>query len=220
MRTTAFLRSSLASSEGCIRSRSAACLLCVELLVAPLLSLAPMTETVCLPTVSEIPLFVWLELPPRKSVVSQQSTIVCADSPYRALSCESDWRMTETPMFLERTTAMVRSKSGSLPMFANSSRTRWTGVGSDPPCTLRARSQSRFVACQTRSARRNEKVPFVSDVVAKTATLRPGSPMRSIPRSSPERTRRISSPPSGASLALQLMIIDLRVLPAATLKAR
>ena len=64
-----------------MRSRSAACLLCVELLEEPLLSLAPMTETVCLPTFSEIPLFVSLELPPRKRVVSQQSTIVCADYP-------------------------------------------------------------------------------------------------------------------------------------------
>ena len=52
-----------------------------ELGEAPRIPLWVRVETVCLPTASEIPLLVDPDLPPRKSVVSQQSRMVYASSP-------------------------------------------------------------------------------------------------------------------------------------------
>ena len=52
-----------------------------ELGDAPRVSLWVRVETVSLPTASEIPLLVEPDLPPRKSVVSQQSRMVSASSP-------------------------------------------------------------------------------------------------------------------------------------------
>lgn len=79
--TSARRRSSFATSADWMRSRSATFLLWVEFGLAPRLSLVPRSETVSLPTCSETPLLVSDDLPPRNSVVSQQSTIVWASSP-------------------------------------------------------------------------------------------------------------------------------------------
>lgn len=82
-----------------------------------------------LPMASDISRLVSVDLPPKKRRVSQQSVIVCAESSYVAFSWESDCRMIEQEMLRLRTTAMVRSKSGTIPMLANSSRMKCTGVG-------------------------------------------------------------------------------------------
>ena len=52
----------------------------VELPEAPLVSFQVRVPTVSLPTTSEISRTVSVDLPPRKTVVSQQSTMVAASS--------------------------------------------------------------------------------------------------------------------------------------------
>ena len=88
---------------------------------------------VCLPIISAISLFVEFDLPPRNRVESQQSTMVCAFLSYLLSSWLMDCRMMVMPMFRERVTAMVSSICGMVPMFANSSKMKCTGVGSLPP---------------------------------------------------------------------------------------
>ena len=88
---------------------------------------------VCLPIISAISLLVEFDLPPRNRVESQQSTMVCAFLSYFDSSCDMDCRMMVMPMLRERVTAMVSSICGMVPIFANSSKMKWTGVGSLPP---------------------------------------------------------------------------------------
>ena len=88
---------------------------------------------VCLPIISAISLFVLLDLPPRNRVESQQSTMVCAFLSYFDSSWLMDCRMMVMPMFRLRVTAMVSSICGMVPMLANSSKIKCTGVGSLPP---------------------------------------------------------------------------------------
>ena len=120
------------------------------------MSLSDTAVTVSLPTDSAISLFVSVDFPPRNRTVSQQSTIVWASSPYAPLSCATDCRTGEIEMLRLRTTAMDFSTSGMRPMLANSSRMKLTGVGRLPPCSDRARSQSRSRACHMSTACRNE----------------------------------------------------------------
>ena len=120
--------------------------------------------------------------------------------------------------FLLRMTAMKRSMSGSFPMLANSSNTRWTGVGSLPPWSMIAASQSSFTACHMSMAKRKLNVPRVSGIDANTTVFCPASPMASRCSSSSARSSCTLSAIMGRQRVLQLMMIDLRVSPAAVLK--
>ena len=78
MSTIASSRGSLATSAGCTRSRSRVLQLRVDDAEAPRLSFHVTVDTVSLPTDSAISLAVSVDLPPRNSSVSQQSTMVAA----------------------------------------------------------------------------------------------------------------------------------------------
>ena len=78
MRTIASSRGSFATSAGWMRSRSTVFQLRVEEDWAPRLSFHVTVATVSLPTDSAISFTVSVDLPPRNSVVSQQSTMVAA----------------------------------------------------------------------------------------------------------------------------------------------
>ena len=120
--------------------------------------------------------------------------------------------------FLLRMTAMNLSMSGSLPMFANSSKTRCTGVGSLPPWSMIAASHSSFTVCHMSMANRKLKVPRVSGIDANTTVFCPASPMASRCSSSSARMSCTLSAIMGRHRVLQLMMIDFSVSPAAVLK--
>ena len=107
---------------------------------------------------------------------------------------------------------MVRSKSGTWPMLANSSRMKWTCVGRWPACRLSATLQSTSSVCHMRIAKRKSKVELVSGMLAKTTVLLPSSPSSSRPISSRSRSFETSLMDRGFRRTLQLMMIDLSVL--------
>lgn len=123
-------------------------------------------------------------------------------------------------MFRLRVTAMVRSKSGMRPMLANSSKTKCTVVGSEPPCASSASAQSALTAVSMSRANRKSKVESVSLMDAKSATLAPSSPMWARPSSSLEVRSRTARMDSGFRRTLQLESIDFMVSPAATRNSR
>ena len=82
-------------------------------------------------------------------------------------------------MFLLRVTAIVRSKSGMRPMLANSSKTKCTVVGSEPPCASSASAQSALTAVSMSRANRKSKVESESDMLAKIACLPSPDPSES-----------------------------------------
>ena len=102
-------------------------------------------------------------------------------------------------------------------MFANSSKTKCTHLGSRPAKRLSAHSQRVSSACCMRSANTKSKVESVSDIDANTATFAFASPMWSRAISSKRRGSRISAMSKGFMRTLHEIMMDLRVLPAATL---
>ena len=117
-------------------------------------------------------------MPPRNSSVSQAFMMVLAlFSPYDSSSWERDCRIIETAMLRLRVTVIMRSKSGMVPMFANSSNMKWTHLGRRPEKRESAVSQSESSDCCMRSANTKSKVESVSDIEQKSATLRCASPM-------------------------------------------
>ena len=72
--------------------------------------------------------------------------------------------------------------------------------------------------CHIMIANRNERVLSVSDRMPNTATFASGSPKVSSSISSYSSSLRTPAVAMGASRTLQEMMMDLRVLPAATLK--
>ena len=76
------------------------------------------------------------------------------------------------------------------------------------------------MACHMSSAKRKSKVESESDMLAKMAWLPSPEPRESSAISSYATRSETASTERGFKRTLQLMMIDFRVFPAATLKAR
>ena len=122
-------------------------------------------------------------------------------------------------MFLLRTVDIVCPKFGSSPMFANSSKTKCTWVGRLPPWRSSAVLQRTSTVCHMSSVNRKLKVGLVSLMDAKTHVFCPASPIDPRLISSRLSSADTSLTDSGFSRTLHEMMMLLRVLPAAVLKA-
>ena len=117
-------------------------------------SLTLFARIVTIPLLSEIYSAVYLSLQPRTSIVLQQPMMVSAfSSPYNCVSCGKLCRINETAILRERAVAIVFSKFGQTPVFANSSATTLTGIRPSPPTA----SNASFRSLNRKLSRRDER---------------------------------------------------------------
>ena len=177
----------------------------------PLVSDVVCMSMVSLPSSSDSSLRVVFSLPPRNSVESQFPIIVSALSLYMDFSCDCACRIMAADISLLLIVAMSLSKFGICPILLNSSKSSLTCIGSLPPYTSSALSQSRLNNCVYIMAATKLKVLSVSDIITNSAVFL--SPMVSSPSSSYSMRSRSSLMSKGDSLAPQDTRMDFAVFP-------
>ena len=170
---------------------------------------------VSLPSDSDNSFRVVFSFPPKNNVLSQLPTIVSALSLYIAFNWDCAWSIILADISLERIVAISFSNLGIKPIFANSSSKHLTCIGSLPPYSSSALSQSKLNSCEYIIDTTKLNVSSVSEMITNKAVFL--SPVLSSSNSSSLIKFLNSFMSNGASLAPQEIRIDLAVLPAASL---